>query len=77
MSCGSGVLGRLRNQPMRPKMPARRPISTATIANGAAYCELNGGGRTYVQSRFVRRPVSMPATGPATTPTKIVPIESR
>ena len=30
------VFGRLRKKPSRPKMPATRPISTATMKNGAA-----------------------------------------
>src|SRR4029079_4458640 len=76
-SLSHGVFGRLRKKPDRPAIPATIPISTATMKNGAAYGDWSGGGRTYVQIRFDRPPVTAPAIGPARTPTRIVPIESR
>jgi hypothetical protein len=58
-------------------MPAISPITAATIANAAAGGYWNGGGMTYAHRMLARNPVAAPAIGPARTPTRIVPIESR
>ena len=69
--------GRLRKKPNWATRPAQNPIHVATTANGAAKSEWSGAGRTYVQTRFARSPVTRPGIGPARTPTRIVPSESR
>ena len=55
-------------------MPASKPITPAVIANGPIVPPPMTGA--YCQIRFDQTPVSAPASGPASTPTRIVPIES-
>src|SRR3972149_1383604 len=60
-------------QPARPKTPASAPLRAATPAKAMAA----GYHPASVQITLERNPVSAPAHGPASTPTRMVPIESR
>src|SRR3990172_7119118 len=57
----------------RPKTPASAPMIAATPAKAKAGMYQPAS----VQMALDRKPVSAPAHGPASTPTRMVPIESR
>src|SRR3972149_7616616 len=60
-------------QPARPKTPASAPMMAATPAKAKAGVYPPAS----VQITLERNPVTAPAHGPASTPTRMVPIESR
>ncbi len=68
---------RSRKTPRDAQKPAIRPMTAATGAKNAAVGPAPPGTGRMDQIRLARSPVSAPAHGPASAPTRTVPIESR
>ncbi len=72
-----GSSERSRKTPREAQKPAIRPMTAATGAKKAAVGPAPPGIGRIDQMKFARMPVRAPAHGPASAPTRTVPMESR